>query len=45
MDPAMVIAREALEQLGESSFGAVTAVHERRNNGEPQGQGVPGWLD
>jgi hypothetical protein len=38
MDPAMVIAREALEQLCESAFGAVMAVHERRNNGQPQGQ-------
>ncbi len=45
MDPAMVIAREALEQLCESAFGAVMAVHERRNEGQPQGQGVPGRLD
>jgi len=36
MNFAMVIAGEAFQQFGEGTLGAVPAVHERRDDREPQ---------
>jgi len=36
MNLAMVAMRQSLEQLGQGTFGAVAAIHERRNCGQAQ---------
>jgi len=44
MNLAMVALRQSLEQLGQGTFGAVAAIHERRNYGQAQiSESNGGW--